>query len=73
MVTQGALLAQSDIVSLQCPLTDATLQVIDAQSLARMKPGAVLVSTSRGVLVDTAAVIVALRSHHLGRLAIDGY
>ncbi len=67
------LLARSDIVSLHCPLTDATHHLVDAASLSRMKPGAMLVNTSRGALVDTGAVIQALKSRHLGHLAIDVY
>jgi D-lactate dehydrogenase len=47
--------------------------MIDADALARMKPGAMLVNTSRGALIDTAAVIKALKSRHLGHLAIDVY
>ncbi|PWF43994.1 2-hydroxyacid dehydrogenase [Massilia glaciei] len=67
------LLAASDYVSLHCPLTPATLHMIDAAALARMKPGAMLINTSRGGLVDTVAVIAALKSHRLGGLAIDVY
>ena len=67
------LLARSDIVSLHCPLTDVTHHMVDAASLSRMKPGAMLVNTSRGALVDTGAVIQALKSRHLGHLAIDVY
>ena len=67
------LLAESDIVTLHCPLSEATQHLIDAHSLALMKPGAMLVNTSRGALVDTRAVIEALRSRHLGHLAIDVY
>jgi D-lactate dehydrogenase len=68
-----ALLAQSDVVSLHCPLMAATRHMIDAASLALMKRGAMLVNTSRGALVDTAAVIDALKSGQLGALAIDVY
>ncbi len=67
------LLAQSDIVSLHCPLVDATRHMINGTSLAAMKPGAMLVNTSRGALVDTPAVIAALKSRQLGSLAIDVY
>ena len=67
------LLARSDIVSLHCPLTEQTRHVIDAAALARMKPGAMLVNTSRGALVDTRAAIDALKSRQLGALAIDVY
>ncbi|MBB2759765.1 2-hydroxyacid dehydrogenase [Xanthomonas arboricola] len=67
------LLARSDIVSLHCPLTPATQHLIDDAALASMKPGAMLVNTSRGGLVDTDAVIRALKSRQLGHLAIDVY
>jgi D-lactate dehydrogenase len=73
MVDLPELLTRSDIVSLHCPLVPATRHMIDAQSLALMKPGAMLVNTSRGGLIDTAAVIAALKSRHLGHLAIDVY
>lgn len=73
IVTLDELLAQSDIVSLHCPLTDATRHLINHHTLARMKPGAMLVNTSRGAMVDTAAAIAALKSRHLGSLAIDVY
>jgi D-lactate dehydrogenase len=72
-VALPALLAQSDIVSLHCPLTDATRHMIGQDTLALMKPGAMLVNTSRGALVDTRAVIEALKSRQLGALAIDVY
>lgn len=67
------LLAASDIVSLHCPLTPATRHLIDARALARMKRGAMLVNTSRGGLVDTPAVIAALKTGHLGHLGLDVY
>jgi len=73
MVPLQTLLERSDIVSLHCPLTDTTRHLIDAASLAQMKAGAMLVNTSRGALVDTDAVIAALKSRHLGQLAIDVY
>ncbi|MDO9402644.1 MAG: 2-hydroxyacid dehydrogenase [Polaromonas sp.] len=67
------LLAESDIVTLHCPLSDATRYLLGDKTLARMKPGAMLVNTSRGALLDTRAVIAALKSRHLGALAIDVY
>ncbi len=73
MVPLEALLARSDIVSLHCPLTEQTHHLIDADALAAMKPGAMLVNTSRGALIDTPAVIAALKSRQLGALAIDVY
>lgn len=72
-VALEALLARSDIVSLHCPLTPQTQHLINEESLAVMKPGAMLVNTSRGGLVNTDAVIRALKSRHLGHLAIDVY
>jgi D-lactate dehydrogenase len=67
------LLAESDIVSLHCPLTPQTRHLIDAAALARMKHGAMLINTSRGAVVDTPALIVALKSGRLGTLGLDVY
>jgi D-lactate dehydrogenase len=73
MVELPELLASADIVSLHCPLLPATRHMINAETLSLMKPGAMLVNTSRGGLIDTEAVIAALKSRHLGHLAIDVY
>lgn len=67
------LLAASDIVSLHCPLTPTTRHLIDQDSLPRMKPGAMLINTGRGALVDTPALIEALKSGQLGYLGLDVY
>ncbi len=67
------LLAQSDIISLHTPLTPETYHIIDRGALYQMKPGAMLVNTSRGALIDTQAVINALKDGQLGGLAIDVY
>jgi D-lactate dehydrogenase len=66
-------LAASDVVSLHLPLNPDTHHLLDARSIARLKPGAVIVNTSRGKLIDTTAVIEALKSGHLSGLAIDVY
>jgi D-lactate dehydrogenase len=73
MVELPELLTRADIVSLHCPLMPATRHMINAETLALMKPGAMLVNTSRGGLIDTGAVISALKSRQLGHLAIDVY
>lgn len=67
------LLSTSDIVSLHCPLMPSTRYIINKDTLAKMKKGAMLVNTSRGALIDTKAVIKALKSKQLGGLALDVY
>ena len=66
------MLEQADIVTLHCPLMDATRH-INKSTPDRMKPGAMLVNSSRGGLIDTDGVIAALQSRKLGALAIDVY
>ena len=72
-VTPQELLGGSDIVTLHCPLTPATHRLIDAAALEQMKEGAMLINTSRGALIDTQAVIAALKSGRLGYLGLDVY
>jgi glyoxylate reductase len=67
------LLAASDFVSVHVPLTAETKHLIDAEALATMKPGAILVNTSRGAVVDTTGLIDALRSGQLGAVGLDVY
>ena len=69
----GEIGSKADIVSLHCPLTPETHHIINADMLRRSKPGALLINTSRGALIDTEAVIEALKSGQLGGLAIDVY
>ncbi len=66
-----ALLAESDIVSLNCPLTPETAGLIDARALARMKPGALLVNVARGGVVVEADLVAALREGRLAGAAVD--
>ena len=65
------LTAMSDVISLHVPLLDATRDLFNAQRVARMKPGAVLINTARGGVVDEAALAAALKAGHLGGAAMD--
>ncbi len=72
-VERDVLLAESDIVSLHCPLLPSTRHLINAGTLAQMKRGAMLINTGRGGLVDAHALIGALKSGQLGHLGLDVY
>jgi D-lactate dehydrogenase len=67
------LFAQSDIISLHCPLLPATHYMINAESIQQMKPGVMLINTSRGALVDTRAVIEGIKLGQIGYLGTDVY
>lgn len=67
------LIAESEVLTLHLPLTPETRHIINAAALARMQPGAMLINTSRGELVDTRAAIDALKSERLGSLGLDVY
>ncbi|MEL6232681.1 MAG: 2-hydroxyacid dehydrogenase [Cyanobacteria bacterium J06627_3] len=67
------LLTRSDIISLHCPLLPSTHHLINADSLQHVRPGAMLINTSRGGLVDTTAVIEAIKSGRVGYFGIDVY
>lgn len=70
-VDWATLLDQSDIVSIHTPLSDETRHLINDEALARMRPGALLINTARGAVVDTDAVANALRTGQLAGAAID--
>ena len=72
-VSLDDLLGASDIVTLHCPLTAENHHLIDAAALAKMKSGVMLINTSRGGLLDTRAVIDALKSGKIGNLGLDVY
>ncbi len=65
--------AESDIISLHCPLTSANTHLINEKAIAQMKPGVMLINTSRGGLIDTQAVIDGLKNKTIGYLALDVY
>jgi len=72
-VTLDRLLAESDVVSLHCPLLPDTHHLIDAGALAKAKPGLTLINTSRGGLVDSEALLSALRHGTVGAAGLDVY
>jgi D-lactate dehydrogenase len=63
----------SDIITLHAPLTPETRHIVDARTLARMKPGVMIINTSRGALIDTQAVIDSLKNGRIGHLGLDVY
>ncbi|MDX2431143.1 MAG: 2-hydroxyacid dehydrogenase [Bacteroides sp.] len=67
------LLGESDIISLHCPLTPETTYMVNKKSIAKMKPGVMLINSSRGALISTKDVIKALKKGQLGYLGIDVY
>jgi glyoxylate reductase len=72
-VSLDDLLAQSDIVSLHCPLTDSTRGLLNEARMRRMRPGSVLINCGRGPCVDEAALARMLREGHLGAAGLDVY
>ncbi len=69
--TLADLLAQSDVVTLHVPLQPDTVELIDAQALALMRPDAVLINTARGAIVDEASLLAALQHQHIAGAALD--
>jgi D-lactate dehydrogenase len=72
-VEMSTLMKESDLISLHAPLTPQTDRIINAETLAQMKSGVILVNVSRGRLVHTKALIKALKSGHVGGVALDVY
>lgn len=68
-----ALMAEADILTLHCPLTEETRHLVDARRIALMKPGSSIVNTARGELIDQEALIAALESGHLAGAGLDVY
>lgn len=72
-VERDVLLREAEIVSLHCPLTPDTRHMFNAQTLAAARPGLVIVNTSRGALIDAAALIEGLKQRKVGGVALDVY
>lgn len=72
-VTLDELFAQSDIISLHCPLTDETHHIIDTLALEKCKRGVVILNTSRGALVDAEALLAGIKSRKVGAACLDVY
>jgi D-lactate dehydrogenase len=67
------LLAEADLISLHCPLTDETYHMIDRHTIGRMKQGCILINTSRGALVDSEDLIEGIRDHRFFGVGLDVY
>ena len=72
-VSLDELLESADIISLHCPLTPESFHLINAQTMAKMKPGVMIINTSRGALIDAVAMVEALKRGQVGFLGIDVY
>lgn len=72
-VPLGQLCTEADIISLHAPLNEQTRHLFNAATLARLKPGAMLINTGRGAVLDTEAALAALQSGQLGYLGLDVY
>lgn len=72
-VSLEKLMVESDVVSLHCPLLPETKHIINAESIAKAKPGFTLINTSRGGLVDSEALLAALRDGTVGGAGLDVY
>lgn len=72
-VSLQELFAQSDIISLHCPLTEKSYHIIDATSLEQCKPGVMILNTSRGALVDAEALLAGIKARRVGAACLDVY
>ncbi len=72
-VSLKCLAAESDVITLHCPLTPETYHLVNAEWLEKVKPGCMIINTSRGALIDTRAAIHALKTERLGSLGLDVY
>ena len=72
-VSLDELFEKSDIISLHCPLTDATRHLVNAESIAKMKKGIVIVNTSRGALIDAEALLEGIKARKVGAACLDVY
>jgi D-lactate dehydrogenase len=72
-VELSQLFSRSDIVTLHCPLTPETRHLVNEQAIGQMKPHTMLINTGRGALIDTSAIIAALKSGQIGALGLDVY
>ena len=72
-VSLDTLFAESDVISLHCPLTDDTKHIINAKTIEKMKKGVVLINTSRGALIDAEALLNGIRSRKIGAACLDVY
>jgi len=71
--TLDEIYAQSDIITLHCPLTPETNHMINAVAIEKMKPGVMIINTGRGKLIDTRALIDGLKTGHIGSAGLDVY
>ena len=72
-VSLDTLLAESDVISLHCPLTAETYHMIGREAMDKLKPGVVLVNTSRGALIDAEALLAGIKSRRIGAACLDVY
>ena len=72
-VTIDELWQRSDIISFHCPLTDENYHMVDAETIAKMKKGVVLINTSRGALIDSEALVEGIKMRKIGAACLDVY